>query len=86
MYTYHRPLSLEAPETEAIKQYERSRSSTGSATNNDEGPHKATALDVAGIDEGDGDAAQESVISMQEVARHNLAHDAWVVVDGKVYE
>jgi hypothetical protein len=25
-------------------------------------------------------------ISMQEVGQHHLAHDAWVVVDGKVYE
>jgi cytochrome b involved in lipid metabolism len=25
-------------------------------------------------------------IKMAEVARHHLAHDAWVVVDGKVYE
>lgn len=25
-------------------------------------------------------------ISMKEVAKHSLAQDAWVVVDGKVYE
>jgi cytochrome b involved in lipid metabolism len=28
----------------------------------------------------------ESYITMEEVARHNLSQDAWVVVDGKVYE
>jgi cytochrome b involved in lipid metabolism len=28
----------------------------------------------------------ETYIPMKEVARHNLAQDAWVVVDGKVYE
>jgi cytochrome b involved in lipid metabolism len=27
-----------------------------------------------------------NVISMEEVGRHHLAQDAWVVVDGKVYE
>jgi len=30
--------------------------------------------------------SQEGYISMQEVGQHHLAHDAWVVVDGKVYE
>ncbi|RSH90017.1 Cytochrome b2, mitochondrial precursor [Saitozyma podzolica] len=28
----------------------------------------------------------ESYITMEEVARHNLSQDAWVVVDGKVYD
>ena len=28
----------------------------------------------------------EKYITLDEVARHNLAHDAWVVVEGKVYE
>jgi hypothetical protein len=27
-----------------------------------------------------------NIISMEEVGRHHLAQDAWVVVDGKVYE
>ena len=30
--------------------------------------------------------SKEGYISMQEVGQHHLAHDAWVVVDGKVYE
>lgn len=32
------------------------------------------------------DSAGTGYISMQEVGQHHLAHDAWVVVDGKVYE
>ena len=32
------------------------------------------------------DSAGTDYISMQEVGKHHLAHDAWVVVDGKVYE
>jgi cytochrome b involved in lipid metabolism len=31
-------------------------------------------------------AQAETYIPMKEVARHNLAQDAGVVVDGKVYE
>jgi len=30
--------------------------------------------------------SKEGYISMQEVGQHHLAHDAWVVVNGKVYE
>ena len=35
-----------------------------------------------------GNAASEAkdYISMDVVARHNLAHDCWVVVDGKIFE
>ena len=33
-----------------------------------------------------GDDEGSSYIPMKEVARHDLAHDAWVVIDGKVYE
>lgn len=32
------------------------------------------------------DSSGEEYITMQEVGRHNLAHDAWVVVEGKVFE
>jgi cytochrome b involved in lipid metabolism len=33
------------------------------------------------------DAAEDgTVITMAEVQRHHLAQDAWVVVDGRVYE
>lgn len=32
------------------------------------------------------DKASEGYISMAEVKRHNLAQDAWVVVEGKVFE
>ncbi len=28
----------------------------------------------------------EPYITLAEVGRHNLAHDAWVVVEGKVFE
>jgi cytochrome b involved in lipid metabolism len=44
-------------------------------TNNAPGKNKD-----AGLGNGQG------YISMQEVGQHHLAHDAWVVVDGKVYE
>lgn len=40
----------------------------------------ATAIPLTGED------SAKDTIPMQEVARHNLAHDAWVVVDGHVYE
>lgn len=33
-----------------------------------------------------GDGQKIDYISMQQVGQHHLAHDAWVVVDGKVYE
>lgn len=32
------------------------------------------------------DSSGDEYITMQEVGRHNLAHDAWVVVEGKVFE
>lgn len=36
---------------------------------------------------GQNDSGQATrYISMKEVAKHSLAQDAWVVVDGKVYE
>jgi len=35
---------------------------------------------------GGDEGAMLKYIPMKEVARHDLAHDAWVVIDGQVYE
>lgn len=41
---------------------------------------------LADLDKEEDEGDLGKYIPMKEVARHDLAHDAWVVIDGKVYE
>ena len=51
----------------------------------DKGESSALADLREGKGRGKGDVDVGDYISMNEVARHGLAHDAWVVIDGEVY-
>ena len=61
-------------------------SSTGKHSSNSDTRNLTYSLSTKDPPGGNATREDKDYISMEEVGRHNLAHDCWVVVDGKVFE